>query len=179
MELKELRKEAHLSASSIGDYMTCGFLYKLGRIDRFPPEFRSDAMELGSCIHLALADFHKQKMDGKIMTAKELHERFERYWKAAAEGQENIQYCRGKRLQDPAHGRQGAFDNLLSQVPPRSIQGRRHRGTVFLHSRRIARSRSSAPSILSRRTSRAPSSSWTGKQAGEHIPLMKWTETSS
>ena len=30
------------------------------------------------------------------MTAKDLHERFERYWKAAAEGQENIQYAEGK-----------------------------------------------------------------------------------
>lgn len=96
MELKELRKEAHLSASSIGDYIDCGLLYKLGRVDRFPPEFRADAMEFGSCIHLALADFHKQKMGGKIMTAKELHEHFETYWKAAAESQENIQYAEGK-----------------------------------------------------------------------------------
>ena len=90
MELNDLRKEPHLSASSIGDYIDCGLLYKLGRIDRLPPEFRADALEFGSCIHLALADFHKQKMDGKTMTAKELHERFERYWHAAAEGQERI-----------------------------------------------------------------------------------------
>jgi len=99
MDLNDLRKEPHLSASAIGDYIDCGLLYKLGRIDRLPPEFRADALEFGSCIHLALADFHKQKMDGKTMTAKELHEQFERYWKAAAEGYENIQYAEGKSFE--------------------------------------------------------------------------------
>ena len=96
MELNDLRKEPHLSASSIGDYIDCGLLYKLGRIDKLLPEFRADALEFGSCIHLALSDFHQAKKDGKTMTAKELHEQFERYWKAAAEGQENIQYAEGK-----------------------------------------------------------------------------------
>jgi len=98
MELNDLRKEPHLSASSIGDYIDCGLLYKLGRIDRQPPEFRADALEFGSCVHLALADFHKPKKDGKTMTAKELHERFEKYWRAAAEGYEDIQYAEGKNF---------------------------------------------------------------------------------
>ena len=78
MELNDLRKEPHLSASAIGDYIDCGLLYKLGRIDRLPPKFRADALEFGSCIHLALSDFHHAKKDGKTMTAKELHERFEK-----------------------------------------------------------------------------------------------------
>ena len=104
MELSDLRKEPHLSASAIGDYIDCGLLYKLGRIDQFPPEFRADALEFGSCIHLALADFHKEKMVGKLLTAKDLHELFEKYWRAAAEGYENIQYAEGKN-----------FDTLLME----------------------------------------------------------------
>ena len=54
MDMSELRKEPHLSASSINDYIDCGLLYKLGRIDKLPPEFRSSDLELGSCVHRAL-----------------------------------------------------------------------------------------------------------------------------
>ena len=43
MVLSELRKTPHLSASSVGEYVECGLLYKLGRIDRIPMEFKADA----------------------------------------------------------------------------------------------------------------------------------------
>ena len=33
MELQELRKAVHLSASAINDYLDCGLLFKFGRID--------------------------------------------------------------------------------------------------------------------------------------------------
>jgi putative RecB family exonuclease len=54
MELSELRKTPHLSASSIGEYVECGLLYKLGRVDRIPMEFKSDALEFGTVILLML-----------------------------------------------------------------------------------------------------------------------------
>lgn len=96
MDLFDLRKEPHLSASQIDTYSQCGLLFKFAYIDRLQPEFRSDNLELGTCIHLALADFHKQKITGRIMSAKELQETFKKYWKAAAEGYEGIQYSEGK-----------------------------------------------------------------------------------
>ena len=34
MTLYELRQKPHLSASSVGDYIDCGMLYKFGRVDR-------------------------------------------------------------------------------------------------------------------------------------------------
>ncbi len=36
MVLYELRQKPHLSASSIGDYIDCGMLYKFGRVDCLP-----------------------------------------------------------------------------------------------------------------------------------------------
>ena len=39
MELSEMRKSPHLSASSVGEYVECGLLYKFAKIDKIPWEF--------------------------------------------------------------------------------------------------------------------------------------------
>lgn len=96
MDISELRKKPHLSASSIGDYIDCGLLYKLGRIDKLPMEFRSDALEFGSQIHKVLEEHYRMKMEGKLPSTKELHQIFEKYWREAAEGKEDIRYSEGK-----------------------------------------------------------------------------------
>jgi len=96
MELWELRKSPHLSASAINDYVECGLLYKFGRIDRLPMEFTSDALEFGSVIHLVLAEFYQEKIMGNKLPLKEIHESFERQWIDAAEGRDDIQYAEGK-----------------------------------------------------------------------------------
>ena len=97
MELSELRKSAHLSASAINDYLDCSLLFKFGRIDRIEPEFKSDAMEFGSAIHMALAEFHQEKLTGNILTTKEFHDSFEDSWTRIAEGQDDIiKYSEGK-----------------------------------------------------------------------------------
>ena len=62
MDMSELRKGPHLSASSVNDYIDCGLLYKLGRIDRLPPEFRSSDLEFGSAIHKVLEFYYRQKL---------------------------------------------------------------------------------------------------------------------
>ncbi len=104
MELKELRKHPHLSASSINDYLDCGLLFKFGRIDKIQSEFKSDALEYGSAIHGALADLHKEKLSGNWLTTKELHDSFEAHWKRIAEGRDDIQYAEGND-----------FNTILSQ----------------------------------------------------------------
>ena len=95
MELSELRKEMHLSASSINDYVECGLLFKFGRIDKVPWESKPDALEFGTVIHLVLEEFYQNKLIGSRMTIKEVHARFEHYWRKNAEGREDIQYSKG------------------------------------------------------------------------------------
>ena len=76
MNLHDLRQQPHLSASSIGDYLDCGMLYKFGRVDRLPREFVADAMEFGTVIHKVLAEFYQAKMIGDRMMLKDIHQIF-------------------------------------------------------------------------------------------------------
>jgi putative RecB family exonuclease len=96
MLLSELRQTPHLSASSIGDYVECGLLYKFGRIDRLPMEFKADAMIFGSVIHLVLGEYYEEKMIGSKMLLKDIHKSFEEHWRKAAEGNTDIKYTKGK-----------------------------------------------------------------------------------
>lgn len=99
MDLLELKKQPHLSASSIGDYIDCGLLYKLGRIDKVPPEFKSDALEFGTVTHIVLAELYRNKMVGNVLSIKDLHDLFEKHWRANAEGREDIKYADGKNFE--------------------------------------------------------------------------------
>jgi len=99
MELSELRNALHLSASSVGDYLDCGLLYKLGRIDKIMPAFTSDAMEFGSAIHVVLAEIHRQKMVGVELSIREIQESFEKHWTKMAKDRVNIQYAEGKSFE--------------------------------------------------------------------------------
>jgi len=99
MDIMELKKEPHLSASSINDYIDCGLLHKFGRIDRVPPEFIADALEFGATIHRVLAEFYQERMVGNKLPLKELHGLFEKYWRYAAEGRDDIQYKKGKNFE--------------------------------------------------------------------------------
>lgn len=99
MTLTELRKQPHLSSSAIGDYVECGLLYKLGRVDRVPMDFKADALEFGTVIHLVLAEFYEERMLGNDLPIKEVHESFEVHWSNVAEGREDIRYAPGKDFQ--------------------------------------------------------------------------------
>jgi putative RecB family exonuclease len=99
MDISELRKEPHLSASSVNEYVDCGLLYRLSRVDKIPPEFRSSDLEFGSQIHRVLEAYHRQKLEGNLLSVKDLHKIFERAWKEAAESKEDIRYPEGKDFQ--------------------------------------------------------------------------------
>ena len=96
MEIEELRKQDHLSASGMNDYVECGLLYKLSRIDKFKPESTSDNLLFGSAIHEALADYQYSRMKNNILTLDYLQDIFEWYWREKAEGNESIAYSEGK-----------------------------------------------------------------------------------
>jgi putative RecB family exonuclease len=96
LDITGFKTKPHLSASSIGDYIDCGLLYKLSRIDKIRPEFESDAMELGSAIHMTLAEFYEAKMTGEKLPLKEIQESFEGFWRELAEDNSKIHYAEGK-----------------------------------------------------------------------------------
>ena len=96
MELSELRNTPHLSASSVGDYLDCGLLYKFGRIDKIQQAFTPDALVYGSAIHLVMAEIHEQKMIGVDLSVKEIQESFEKHWTKLAKDQPYIHYAEKK-----------------------------------------------------------------------------------
>ncbi|WP_028314657.1 RecB family exonuclease [Desulfatibacillum aliphaticivorans] len=97
MDIKELRKQPHLSASGVNAYVECGLQYKFSRVDHLIPEFRTDVLEFGSCIHKALADFNQERMQGKTPGIKDLEESFEEHWNCIGE---NVQYAKGRSFED-------------------------------------------------------------------------------
>jgi len=96
MNLHDLRQQPHLSASSIGDYIDCGMLYKFGRVDRLPREYVADALEFGTIIHAVLAEYYQAKMTGDRMLLKDIHDLFKDLWQQTAYGRDDIQYAKGK-----------------------------------------------------------------------------------
>ncbi|WP_054033612.1 RecB family exonuclease [Desulfatitalea tepidiphila] len=95
MVLSELRQTPHLSASSINEYVECSQLYKFGRVDKLPMEFKSDALEFGTCIHRVLENFYQAKMMGDRMLLKDVHEFFVFTWLDMARGRDDIRYADG------------------------------------------------------------------------------------
>ena len=96
LDLNGFKTKPHLSASSVNDYIDCGLLYKFSRIDKIRPEFESDAMELGSAIHMTIAEFYEAKMIGEKLLLKQIQESFEGFWRELAEDNPKIQYAEGK-----------------------------------------------------------------------------------
>jgi putative RecB family exonuclease len=92
MILSELRQQPHLSASSIGEYVECSLLYRFGRIDRLPMEFKAEALEFGTCIHRILEQFYCARMINEKMLLKDIHQIFETIWKGIAENNDDIRY---------------------------------------------------------------------------------------
>jgi putative RecB family exonuclease len=96
MNLAELRKAPHLSASGINEYVDCSLLYRFGRIDRLPMEFVAAELEFGTVIHKVLEEFYRAKMIGERRLLKDLHELFKALWKKATIERPDIQYQEGQ-----------------------------------------------------------------------------------
>ena len=99
MNLQDLRSKPHLSTSAINDYTECGLLYYLGRIEKNEPQFISDSLIFGSCIHKVLEQFHRARSQGKQKTLAELYELFEQFWMHEIQVTKNIQYKDGENAE--------------------------------------------------------------------------------
>jgi len=99
LNIDELRKEPHLSASSIDKYVGCSLQYKFSKVDNLPPEFLSDNLQFGKSIHKALADFNQERLNGTRITLEELQKLFDKSWHEKAYGNKQIKYSKGKDFQ--------------------------------------------------------------------------------
>lgn len=90
------RNISHLSASSINNYLECGQQYRFSRLEKLPAEFTPDNLIYGATIHKVVAEFYQIRKDGNHLPLPEMLEKFEEYWRAAAEDQPDILYSEGK-----------------------------------------------------------------------------------
>jgi len=96
MEIAELRKQPHLSVSSVNSYIDCGLQYKFSKIEKRKPDFISDNLVFGSSIHRILAEYNQEKMMGTILSSEELEQMFKQDWEKSAKENDAIQYSKGK-----------------------------------------------------------------------------------
>ncbi len=118
MDLHTLRGEPHLSVSGIADYLDCGLLYKLGRVDKLTPEFKAEALVFGTAIHAALAEFYQSRLEGEQMSAKQLEQSFEQHWHRLAQDREDLQYKPDKDYQTLRLEGKELLSIYYHQLPP-------------------------------------------------------------
>lgn len=94
MDIFELRKQPHLSVSSINSYLNCSLMYKFSRIDKFKQDYLSDNLIFGSTIHKVLAEYNQEKMIGNLLSFEDLEEIFRKEWEDAAKDNDEIQYSK-------------------------------------------------------------------------------------
>ena len=99
MDLAELRKEPHLSASSIGQYVDCSLAYKFSKIDRVKAEFLPDSMLFGSAVHKALEEYYYEKLEGNDPGLEELVHFFRIFWIKEARDNLLVKYSNNKSFE--------------------------------------------------------------------------------
>ncbi len=117
MEIQELRKNPHLSASSINSYLECGLQYKFSRIDKIKPAFTADALVYGSTIHKAIEFVQTNRLFGDPTSVEEAREFFEKHWRKAAEGKDYIQYRKGASFTSLLNQGKKLMDVYVSNFP--------------------------------------------------------------
>jgi len=93
------RNISHLSASSINNYLECGLQYRFSKLDKLPPEMTPGNLIYGATIHKVVAEFYQTRKEGGNLPLPEMLEKFEQYWREAAEDQPDILYSEGKDFQ--------------------------------------------------------------------------------
>ncbi|GAG84230.1 unnamed protein product, partial [marine sediment metagenome] len=117
MNLSEMRRNPHLSSSSIGDYIDCGMLYKFGRIDRIPRTFSSDSLQYGSCIHRVLDNYYQGKMINGPLSQEEVLSLFEKYWTEAVGGKLEVKFAKGKDFETYLTDGRKLLTTYLDELP--------------------------------------------------------------
>jgi len=84
--LAELRKEKHLSISSIQTYLRCPAQYFYRYVMRIKETHRPGALAFGTAIHTALACFYTSLMQGEEISCDELTASFADAWQKQLSG---------------------------------------------------------------------------------------------
>lgn len=104
MDINELRRHEHLSASSVATYLECGLAFRFRYLDHARAEFRPEALVFGSAVHEALAAYYLALAEGQRLDQDELLEVFVTSLRRVTAGDLPVQYKQGHD-----------YDSLLKQ----------------------------------------------------------------
>jgi len=104
MDIQEMWKTPHLSASSISKYIDCSLLYRFSKIDRLKPDFTMDVLIFGSAVHFVISLIHQGRKVGSPLGISDVCQAFEEQWAAAVNKTENLRYSK-----------ENTFESLMAQ----------------------------------------------------------------
>lgn len=122
MDIMTLKQSPHLSASSINDYLSCGLMFKLSRIDHVKPMFTPAELEFGSAIHNAFEKFYKFKRDGKRLFKTELLLEFELHWTERVKDNIYIKFRDGKTFESMLEEAKALLTLHQDMNPPNDLE---------------------------------------------------------
>lgn len=82
----------HLSYSTINQYINCGLKLKFRKVENLKPEFISESLIFGTCIHRVLAEFNQERLKENTLPLDELKDRFEHIWIDAVKNNGEIKF---------------------------------------------------------------------------------------
>ena len=117
MTIQELRREPHLSASAVREYLDCGLHYRFSHIDRIQPAFTADALVFGKTIHAVLERYYRSKLSGHTIKLRELVEYFEWCWTEQAKDNPSIAYRKGNDFHSLLEQGASLISTFLENAP--------------------------------------------------------------
>jgi len=120
--LQELRKEPHLSASSINSYLDCSLAYRFSKVERLKPEKTAAELAFGSAIHQSLQVFYETKKEGDKLPLPELLHTFGTFWSEGAKDREDIAYKEGKDFKSMLEEGQALLRVFHRELPEDNFQ---------------------------------------------------------
>lgn len=110
----------HWSYSSVSQYLKCPLQYYFERVVKLPRDTTTAAQVLGSAVHSALADYHRNLQAGEPVTAQQVHRAYLAAWDAQGDNGP-IVGSGGKPVADSRDLGIALVDVYLKEPPPASI----------------------------------------------------------
>ncbi len=115
--LQELRREPHLSHSSLRTYIDCSLRFRLSRIDKIPPAFRSSNLILGSAIHKVMEKYYLALQEEKHVPEPDLNNTLSNYLDHACSSDPEVFFKKGESKETLIEQGEGLIRCFLNEVP--------------------------------------------------------------
>jgi putative RecB family exonuclease len=113
------RQRPHWSYSSITQYLTCPLRYYFQRILGLPQPTVGSSLVLGSAVHAALAEYHRDLKDGRVPRPDRMRQAYVNEWNRR-DGTE-VTYKDGENQRDLMDQGMALVDLYLKEPPPERI----------------------------------------------------------